>query len=38
MLPVARPIREIAGLQPQALSDELLRSTQPVVLRGLVGH
>ena len=29
-------MREIHGLDPRALSDELLRSTEPVVLRGLV--
>lgn len=31
-------MREIDGRDPQALSDELLRSTAPVVLRGLVAH
>lgn len=36
MLPVAEPIREIAGVAPDALPDELLRSTEPLVLRGLV--
>ena len=35
MLPVAEPIREIAGVAPDALPDELLRSTEPLVLRGL---
>jgi hypothetical protein len=29
-------MREIDGLDPRALSDDLLRSTEPVVLRGLV--
>jgi hypothetical protein len=36
MLPVANKIEEIAGLDPQSLSDELLTRTQPAVLRGLV--
>jgi hypothetical protein len=31
-------VRELAGLDPQALPDEVLTSTQPVVLRGLVSH
>lgn len=38
MLPVAEPIREIAGVAPDALPDELLRSTEPLVLRGLVAQ
>ena len=29
-------MRELHGLDPQSLSDELLQSTEPVVLRGLV--
>jgi hypothetical protein len=32
-----RPIAEISGVDPGALPDDVLRSTQPVVLRGLVG-
>jgi hypothetical protein len=36
MLPVANAIEEIAGVDPQSLSDELLTRTQPVVFRGLV--
>jgi len=36
MLAVSNNIEEVAGLDPQALPDELLRGTQPVVLRGLV--
>lgn len=36
MLPIAKTIEEIAGLDPQSLSDELLTRTQPAVLRGLV--
>ena len=36
MLPVANAIEEIAGLDPQSLSDELLTRTQPAVFRGLV--
>jgi Cupin-like domain len=36
MLPIANAIEEIAGVDPQSLSDELLTRTQPVVFRGLV--
>jgi Cupin-like domain len=36
MLPIANKVQEIAGVDPQSLSDELLRATQPVVLKGLV--
>src|ERR1044072_3939264 len=36
MLPVANAIEEIAGTDPQSLSEELLTRTQPAVLRGLV--
>ncbi|HKQ14984.1 MAG TPA: cupin-like domain-containing protein [Steroidobacteraceae bacterium] len=36
MLPVANAIEELAGFNPQSLSDELLTRTRPVVLRGLV--
>ena len=32
---MAKPMREIAGLGPNDLTDELLTGTQPVVLRGL---
>jgi hypothetical protein len=35
MLPEPAPIRELSGLAPGVLSDELLASTEPVVLRGL---
>ena len=38
MLPVDNRIPEISGIDPQALPEELLRSGQPVVLRGLVEH
>ncbi len=31
-------MRELTGLDPQALPDELLRSTQPAVIRGLVSQ
>ena len=34
----ADPIREIHGLAPHALSDEILRSAQPLVLRGVVAQ
>ncbi len=37
MLPKAKPMRRLAGLSPQALPDEILRSTEPVVLEALVG-
>src|SRR3546814_18983794 len=33
---VDNPIRELAGVDPRALPDAVLRSTTPVVLRGLV--
>ncbi len=36
MLPIANAIEEIAGLDPQSLSDELLTRTRPAVFRGLV--
>jgi hypothetical protein len=36
MLNVANTVREIAGVDPRDLPDEVLRATQPVVLRGLV--
>jgi Cupin-like domain len=36
MPPIANAIEEIAGLDPQSLSDELLTRTQPAVFRGLV--
>lgn len=32
------PIRELSDCDPTSLSDELLRSTQPLLLRGLVRH
>ena len=37
MLPAPRPIREIAGLTPRDLGPEILESTEPLLLRGLVG-
>jgi hypothetical protein len=36
MLPDAKPIREVTGIDPRQLPDEILTSTQPLVLRGLV--
>lgn len=36
MLPAAKPIREIAGLTPRDLGPDILASTEPLVLRGLV--
>lgn len=38
MLPLAKPVRELTGLDPQALPDDVLRSMQPVVLKGLVSR
>ena len=34
----AEPVRELGGCGPSALTDELLRSTRPLLLRGLVDH
>ena len=36
MLPVAHKVRELRGLDPAALPPEVLSSTEPLVLRGLV--
>lgn len=36
MLAVANKVREIAGVDPRALPEDVLRSTQPLVLKGLV--
>jgi Cupin-like domain len=38
MLPHAEAIRELEGITADALPDEALRSTQPLVFRGLVAH
>jgi hypothetical protein len=38
MLAVADKVPEIAGVDPQALPDDVLRSTRPVVLKGLVAN
>jgi hypothetical protein len=38
MLPNAERIREVAGVDPRALPDEVLESTEPMVLRGLATH
>jgi hypothetical protein len=38
MLATAKPVRELTGLDPQALPDEVLCSTQPLVLKGLVAQ
>jgi hypothetical protein len=35
MPPTAENIREVAGVDPRALPDEVLESTEPLVLRGL---
>ena len=36
MLANMTPVREIDGISPANLSDEILKSTQPLILRGLV--
>ncbi len=36
MLATAKKIPEITGVDPRALPDDVLLSTQPVVLKGLV--
>jgi hypothetical protein len=36
MLPAARPIREVAGLTPADLGPDILASTEPLLLHGLV--
>ncbi|MCA1245534.1 cupin-like domain-containing protein [Massilia sp. MS-15] len=36
VLPAAKPIRELSGLTPRDLGPQVLESTEPVVLRGLV--
>jgi hypothetical protein len=38
MLAISDKVNEIAGLNPQALPDAVLKATQPVVLRGLVAN
>jgi hypothetical protein len=38
LLAAVAPIREVAGVDPQALPDEILTATQPIVLRGLVAE
>ncbi len=37
-MPPSVDIREVRGVDPQALPDSLLSSTRPLVLRGLVSH
>jgi hypothetical protein len=36
MLAISEKVKEIAGIDPRALPDEVLTSTRPLVLRGLV--
>jgi hypothetical protein len=36
MLPTAKQVREVHGLTPDTLTDEILTSTEPLLLRGLV--
>lgn len=38
MLDTLKPVAEVTGIDPRAIPDTLLRSTQPVVIRGLVSH
>jgi len=38
MLAIANKIRELGGVDPRALPPEVLESTEPLVLRGLVAH
>jgi cupin-like protein len=38
MLAISRQIREISGIDSRALPDDVLTSTQPLVLRGVVAH
>jgi hypothetical protein len=38
MLPIAKSVRTLTGLDSRALPDDVLRSTQPLVLKGLVSH
>ena len=38
MLARCNPIREVAGIDPQALPDAILQGTQPVVIRGLISN
>lgn len=36
--PQPKPVRELTNIGPQALSDAILTSTEPLILRGLVSH
>jgi hypothetical protein len=36
MLPIAEQVREVHGLTPGTLTDEILTSTEPLLLRGIV--
>ena len=38
MLAAANPIKEIEGVGPRGLTEQILQSTEPLVLRGLVAH
>jgi hypothetical protein len=38
MPPTAETIREVAGVDPRGLPDEVLESTEPLVLRGVAAH
>ncbi|MDZ4814544.1 MAG: cupin-like domain-containing protein [Pseudomonadota bacterium] len=38
MLARCNPVREVAGIDPQALPDAILQGTQPVVIRGLISN
>jgi hypothetical protein len=38
MLAIPDKVRELTGVDPRALPEDVLQSTQPLVLKGLVGH
>lgn len=38
MLAISNKVRELTGVDPHALPDDVLRSTQPLVLKGLVAQ
>jgi hypothetical protein len=38
MLAISNQVREVTGVDPRALPDDILLSTQPVVMKGLVAN
>ena len=38
MLPIGKKIRELTGLDPQSLPEEVLQGGEPAVLRGIAAH